>query len=208
MTNRRPRLAARTARSTAALLAVLAGGALLVQIQLNTSTSPDGPWPALARLYGYFTIWSNTAVALVCAAYALGWRVRPGILAAVAVYIAVVGLIYNTLLIGLHNPQGVGLVTDRVFHMATPLLFPAWWWLVRTPGQLVWRDLAISLPLPIIYALFSIVRGASTGKYPYFFLDVGKYGMGQVGINIAGLALLFAGLMALAILADRRRTIA
>jgi hypothetical protein len=201
-------LAQPTARTTAALLAILAGGALLVQVQLNTATSPDGPWAAIARLYGYFTIWSNTAVALVCAAFALGWRVRPGILAAVAVYIAVVGIIYNTLLIGQHNPQGVGLVTDRVFHMATPLLYPAWWWLARTPGQLGWRDLVISLPLPLFYGLFSIVRGEFTGKYPYFFLDVAKYGMGPVGINIAGLALLFAGLMALAITADRRRIIA
>ena len=43
-----------------------------------------------------------------------------------------------------------------------------------------------------------------TGKYAYFFIDLGKYGVPRVLLNIAGLALLFALLMAVVIAFDRR----
>jgi hypothetical protein len=47
-------------------------------------------------------------------------------------------------------------------------------------------------------------KGAITGKYAYFFIDVGKYGVPQVLLNIGGLALLYAALMAVVIAFDRR----
>lgn len=42
-----------------------------------------------------------------------------------------------------------------------------------------------------------------TGQYAYFFIDIGKYGVALVLINIAGLALLYAALMAILVAFDR-----
>ncbi|WP_310498396.1 Pr6Pr family membrane protein [Sandarakinorhabdus sp.] len=196
------------ARRFAAIIAVLAGCAVAAQFGLNLAKGDRTAAEVLLRLFGYFTIWSNTAVAVVAAHYARHGPVglsRPAVLASVLVYIIVVGLIYNTLLIGFNHVTGLRLVIDRVLHMAVPLAYPVWWWRFRPAGALQWRDLAVSLPVPFLYCLWSLYRGAATGKYAYFFIDVGKFGWSQVIVNIAGLVLLFMALMAAAIWVDRRR---
>lgn len=198
------------ARIAAATLAILVGSALLVQFGLDVVERQRDPVTAAARLYGWFTIWSNTAVALIAAQAGLGGRANglahPALLAASAAWIAVVGIIYNTLLAGLNHPptllrQGI----DAVFHIIAPLAWTAWWLWLRPPGQLLWRHLAAVLPLPLAYCAFSLWVGSRTHRYAYFFIDADMLGWGQVIINIIGLAALFVGLMAAAIRWDRRR---
>jgi hypothetical protein len=79
-------------------------------------------------------------------------------------------------------------------------------------GRLGWNALAPTVIFPVVYGVFALAKGSITGKYAYFFIDVGKYGLGQVLINIAALGLLYALLMALVIALDRwvhrRRTAA
>jgi hypothetical protein len=57
--------------------------------------------------------------------------------------------------------------------------------------------------LPLAYCGVAMGRGLLTGKYAYFFIDIGKYGLSQVLFNIAALALLYVGLMAALIGLDR-----
>jgi hypothetical protein len=56
---------------------------------------------------------------------------------------------------------------------------------------------------PVVYGVVALIKGAVTGKYAYFFIDVGKYGLGQVLLNILALGLLYAVLMAIVIALDR-----
>lgn len=198
-----------TARQMAAIIAMVAAIALFGQVALNIGRD-GGLGPALLNLYGYFTIWSNTAVAVVCVRYALRGPdghilTRPQVLAAVAVYIIVVGVIYNTLLIGMNPVSGVRWWIDRVFHMATPIAYPLWWWLATPRSRLEWRHLPVAMAVPLAYCFWSLWRGAVTGRYAYFFIDVTLLGWPRVLGNIAGLVILFVGLMAAVILADRRR---
>jgi hypothetical protein len=120
------------------------------------------------------------------------------------VYIVVVGLIYNLLLAG-YNPQtGLRKVIDLTFHTIIPIAYPLWW-LTQVPrGRLGWNALAPALVFPLAYSFVAMGKGAITGKYAYFFIDIGKYGVSQVLLNIAGLALLYAALMAVVIAFDRR----
>lgn len=199
-----------SARQMAAIIAMVAAIALFGQVALNIARD-GGLGPALLALYGYFTIWSNTAVVLVCALYARRGPgghplTRPQVLAAVAVYIIVVGVIYNTLLIGMNPVSGARWWIDRVFHMAVPAAYPLWWWLATPRRRLEWRHLPVAMAVPVAYCFWSLWRGAVTGRYAYFFIDVTLYGWPRVLANIAGLVILFVGLMAAVIALDRRRT--
>lgn len=198
------------ARIVAAIIAMLAGLALLTQFGLDVIERGRDPATAAMQLYGWFTIWSNTAVAVIATQAGMGGRANglahPALLAASAAWIAVVGIIYNTLLAGLNQPptllrQGI----DGVFHIVSPLAWAGWWLWLRPAGQLQWRHLAVVLPLPLAYCAFSLWVGSHTGRYAYFFIDAGTLGWERVILNIIGLAALFAGLMAAAITWDRRR---
>lgn len=202
------------ARLVAAIIAGVAWSAILVQLILNFGAAPAKGipmWRVPIELYGYFTIWSNTLVALVTTWFArgkpgagAGLLGRPGTLAATVVYILVVGVIYNTLLIQ-YNPQvGFRKFIDTIFHTVIPLAYPLWWLTLVPRRQLGWNALAPALVFPVVYSLWAMGKGAATGKYAYFFIDIPKYGLPVVLINIAGLALLYAALMAMVIAFDRR----
>jgi hypothetical protein len=195
----------------AAGIALLAGSALGLQFALDIIERGRDPAGEIAHLYGWFTIWSNTAVALIAGHCALLGRARgpghPALLAASAVWIAVVGVIYNTLLAHLNHPPTLARqLIDLVFHTITPLAWPAWWLWGRPAGHLRWGHVAAVLPLPLLYCGFSLWVGSQTGRYAYFFIDVGRFGWGQVALNIAGLAAFFIGLMAAAIAWDRAQS--
>lgn len=193
----------------ATAIAMLCGMALLTQFGLNVVERGRDPIEEVQRLYGWFTIWTNTAVALVAAHVGAVGRARgpahPALLAASAAWIAVVGIVYNTLLAGLNPaPTLLRQAIDFIFHVLAPIAWPLWWLLLRPQAGLRWRHLWAVLPLPLAYCLFSLLVGAQTGSYPYYFIDAGKLGWGQLAINITGLASLFAAMMAGAIWWDRR----
>lgn len=197
-------------RAAAASIAMLVGCALLLQFALNVVERGRDPITEIGLLYGWFTIWSNTAVALIAGHAAVTGRARgpshPALLAASMVWIVVVGVIYNTLLANLnHPPTFLRQLIDMVFHVVSPLAWLLWWLWGRPRGALDWRQLGAVLPLPMAYCAVSLGLGGQTGRYPYFFVDVSLLGWGQVLINIVGLAALFAGLMAAAIAWDRMR---
>ena len=79
------------------------------------------------------------------------------------------------------------------------------------PSSKVFADIPVRLQLTYHRGFthsigFALLVGAQTGSYPYYFIDAGKLGWAQLGINITGLASLFAAAMAIAIWWDRRRS--
>ena len=199
------------ARVAAGIIAAIAWAAIAMQLALNfAGAEAKGVplWRVPIDLYGYFTIWSNTLVALITTRFArggddTGLLGRPATLAATVVYIVVVGAIYNTLLVQ-YNPQtGLRLVLDTIFHSIIPLAYPLWWLAYVPRGRLGWQNLAPSVIFPTVYGLFALAKGAITGKYAYFFIDVGRFGLPQVLLNIVALGLMYAVLMAIVIALDR-----
>lgn len=199
------------ARLLAGLIALLIWAAIVVQIQLNLerAASEGVPvWLVPFRLYGYFTLWANTLVALVTTHFALkggsaSLLARSGTRAAAVVYIIVVGLIYNTLLVQ-YNPQtGLRLFIDTIFHTIVPVAYPLWWLAYVRRGRLGWHHAVPAMALPLAYCGVAMGRGLLTGKYAYFFIDINKYGLSQVMLNIAALVVFFIGLMAALIALDR-----
>jgi hypothetical protein len=201
----------KSARRGAAALAGIVWAALVLQLLLNFAKAGDEGkplWVVPLEMYGYFTIWSNTLVGLIATAIARGRQglfTRPGTLGAAVVYIIVVGVIYNTLLIQLNPQTGLRLMTDTIFHTVVPLAYPLWWAVCVPRGHMAWKSLWGALGFPLAYTFVALSRGALTGKYAYFFLDVAKYGVAQVLLNLVGLVIFFAVLMALVIGFDRWR---
>lgn len=186
-------------RVTAALLAVVAWGALVLQYGLllkAAGVAGLSVGEATTRFFSYFTIHANTLAALMLTALALRskvneWTVHPFERSAVASYIAVVALIYLTVLQSLWSPQGAQWVADVLLHYAIPLAYLAVWLVVMRKSGLRWYDPLLWLIYPLFYLGFVLVRGHWSGFYPYPFLDVGKLGYGDVALNALGVAAVF-----------------
>lgn len=179
-------------RLTALIIALAALGGVLGQFVLNGSKPDLAPWGARAwDLARYFTILTNLMVAGLMGAEAMGRRVTPGWLGTATLNIAMVGLVYQLLLRPEVPLTGWNWVTDFLMHAFVPLAMVLWWGGFG-PRRLPLKALPIWLIWPVIYCLYALIRGGIEGRYPYFFLDIGRFGGVQIAINIVGLVVVFA----------------
>jgi hypothetical protein len=191
----------RLARAWFAVNAVVVVVALVIQIPITAAATGgefDTPAARVANLFTFFTILSNILVAAVCAVLATrpGHRSR---LFAVAwldalLAITVTGIVYNTVLIGLHELQGAELFADRLFHMVSPALFVLGWLLFGPRGLVTARTVVLALAYPLAWLAFTLVRGAIITWYPYPFLLVPTLGYAQVALNSMLITALFLAL--------------
>lgn len=182
----------RSHRWLAAGLALLGWFALAVQWRLSV-TSSGAFWAGTWLLLGFFTVLTNTLVALSLTSLALEPRAatlrffrHPGVIAALAMSIIVVALIYNALLRQLWHPQGWQLFADIVMHDVMPAAYVIYWWIAVPKDSLRWKHVCAWQAYPIAYFLYAMARGAADGWYPYPFLDVGALGYGWVVVNALG----------------------
>ena len=195
-----------TSRLTALCLALIVAAALIGQFILNGALPEVQNWGL--RIWGlmrYFTILTNGLVAVVMIRHALGRPVSADLHMTAALAIAMVGVIYQTLLVPPVPLTGAAWWTDFAFHAAVPLLAVLWWWafapkparLASLPRWLLW---------PLGYCIYILIRGGIEGRYPYFFIDVGQFGLGRVLANVAGFVVVF-GVAGVAMWALGRRSV-
>src|SRR5947207_3067437 len=90
----------------------------------------------ITSFFGYFTILTNILAAL-CFTFLLLWPAskwgrffaRPAVQTAIAVYITVVGIIYNVILRFQWNPRELQYIVDELLHTVIPVLFIVYWFL-------------------------------------------------------------------------------
>ena len=180
------------------------GGAFAVVLQLGLSIQHQleaGRTVGFAVLQytGYYTIITNTFCALVagaCIAPARFGRFAatlrsPITVTAAAVSIFMVGMLYVTLLTQVHHPKGLEHLTNLLLHYLIPPLFSYFWWQVVPQGSLDWRDAWRCMALPAAYLIYLAMRGAATGLYPYYFVDVSQLGYARAAINALVIAAVF-----------------
>jgi hypothetical protein len=158
------------------------------------------------RLAGYFTVLTNLLVALAMSAVAAGrWpggaRASDSALAAVTLYIVLVGVVYHLLLADFRHPTGWALVADIGLHYVEPALVLVTWLAFAPKRRLRWRDPLYWLAYPAAYGLYIQLRGALDDWYPYPFLATNALGLEQALYNILRLggAILLLGLLLIAI---------
>jgi hypothetical protein len=156
----------------------------------------------------YFTIQSNLLVIATCLLVAaasgrMGWVLAVARLTAL-VCITITGIVYYALLASESHLTGVALIGDYLCHLVSPLLCIGTW-LVLGPRGLVGRRTPLAVLIyPLAWAIFTLIRGAVGGFYPYDFIDVGQNGYVSVLITVAVIFLIAFGLASLARVLDRR----
>lgn len=183
------------------LIFLLGWFALISQFYLILQNSENSVAENIIRYFSFFTILTNIMLA-VCATVLLlkpkskwgNFFSRPSTLTALTVYITIVGVAYNTILRFLWQPQGLQWITDELLHLIIPVLFILLWCLYVAKSQLEYKQAFTWLIFPIIYIIYTAIRGAITDYYPYPFTDVTQLGYGRVGLNSLGLFAAFLGL--------------
>ena len=179
-------------RLLALLIALCILAALIGQFILNGNKPSLVPWGArLWDLARFFTILTNSLVGVALAQVAFGRRDNADLMMTGVINIVMVCVIYQTLLAPAQPFTGLNWWTDFAFHLGVPgatLL----WWLAYGDHGLALRRLPLWLIWPVLYCIYALIRGGFTASYPYFFLDVARFGWGQIGLNIMGLVLVFA----------------
>lgn len=198
-----------TSRTVGLILALLTWAALVLQCWLmltNDTSSGFSKAGLLVNFFSYFTILSNLLVAVILTLPANSRLSSPARRSAIAVYIFIVGLVYNLVLRQVWSPQGWQLVADNLLHVAVPVLYVAWWYFFTPAKAVQWKNLPAWLIFPAVYLAYSLVRGAQVGWYPYPFLDVQQFGYSKVAINAAGVLLAFIAVGFLLIALNRSKT--
>lgn len=145
----------------------------------------------LADLLSYFTIWSQIVVGVVATLLFLnpnrdGKWFRIAYLDAVLM-ITVTGVVYNLLLGPNYPPQGLNKISSPIEHTWTPILMVAAFLIVGPKGWIKARIIPKVIVLPIIYVIYTLIRGAIIDMYPYDFFDVVSYGYSYVITFVLGI---------------------
>jgi hypothetical protein len=199
------------ARALFALTALAVVVALAVQLPLSAGAVGGHfttPAARVANVFCFFTIQSNILVAVTTGM--LAWRPERESTAFAAVRLAalvgitVTFLVFHTVLSGLQELSGAAAFTDFVFHTLVPLLALGGWFAFGPRGLVSWRVAAYALLFPLLWGLFTLVRGPIVDFYPYPFIDVRSLGYPRVLVNVALVGVLFYGLAAAAVALDGR----
>jgi hypothetical protein len=177
-------------RAAAAFIAILCWVGIAINFWASYSHTHD-VLVSLWNLARFFTIISNLAVALAMTAVAAGKRVPPSVLGGLTLAILLVGIVYATLLRGLHPLSGPALVADYLLHYVSPVAMAAYWLLFVPRGRLRRSAPWWWVLFPTAYFIYALGRGRLDHRYPYPFIDVGKLGWQQVALNAAGIAFAF-----------------
>jgi hypothetical protein len=190
------------ARIAHLVVAVVAGGALLLQLVLVVQGSavlveedPPGMGARLGRFVLYFTVQSNALVALSAATLARdpsrdgpGWR---ALRLAAVVGITITGVVHFVLLRPLLDLDGLDLLADTLLHRIVPVLAVATWLFCGPRPRIDGRAIGLALLWPFAWLTLTFVVRGLTGWVPYPFLDPDEDGWGAVVVACVGIAVLF-----------------
>ncbi len=163
------------------------------------------------RMVGYFTVLTNVITAVFFTIWLIrrnrpssSWTDRPAVVTWVALSITFVGLGYAILLARLYHLEGSAWVANALIHYITPALALIYWVVFVRKGALRWIHALIWSLYIAAYGMYALVRGASSGWYPYPFLDLPKIGLQKVVLNTIGLLVAFYAVGLVLVLVDKR----
>lgn len=172
--------------------------AVTVQFYLIIENRVASVPETIIRYFSFYTILTNILVALCFTvsflkpgSYWGRYFTRPATVTAIAVYILVVGLVYNLILRAIWKPEGMQRLVDELLHSVIPVLFILYWILIEHKRELKWKHAFSWLIYPFVYILIILFRGELSGYYPYPFIDVKNLGYSEVFVNCLFLFLAF-----------------
>jgi hypothetical protein len=172
--------------SFALLIGVFGIACVITQIATYTDflakewSHPGTPWNYLA----YFTVLTNLAadfwlISVAMAVFAQKKRLYkkltlPAVHGALLLYILNVGIIYCGLLFWFIGPYSMtawwGNIIDMWNHFFIPVFMLFVFWFAPNTTLIPLKALWYWLIFPVVYLIFSVVRGIISGWYPYPFM--------------------------------------
>lgn len=186
-----------TIRFIAGVLALLSWLSLLLQWTLMYGRTSYSLPQTLARFFGYFTILSNTLVAISFSlwfAFPVSGLYEPAtatIFTAIGVYIIIVAIIYHAVLRKMADLQGLDQLANQMLHTFLPLLYIICWQWLLPVGLLDFSLIPYFLIFPVLYLIYVLFLGHRTDHYPYPFINVLESGYPKVMRNAVLVALTF-----------------
>ena len=172
------------------IVAFLTWFSIVFQFYLTTGS--------ITNLFSYFTILCNLLVALSLSFSIFFPKTKTGIYfssisvqTAIALYIFIVALVYNSVLRGLLILEGWQIVVDNMLHVVIPILYLLYWFFFVPKTYLNWKNGMYWILFPLFYLIYSLIRGAIVQWYPYPFLNADKFGYAHVLFNIGMMVFVF-----------------
>jgi len=190
----------RSANLMGAVLRIGFGALALAAVISQLAIQIDAGSP-VTNFLSYFTIESNILAGIVLVASGLlpvakrptWWGDLRG---AVTLYMVATGIVYNTLLLDV-DVGNLATWVNNVTHRIIPLVMLADWLIAPPRVRIGRRTTLLWLVFPILYCVYSLIRGPFVDFYPYPFLDPRlDGGYGRVAIFVVVMAAAF-GLLAL-----------
>ncbi len=192
------------------LVTIIVWAGLALQFSVSRPLFPS-TISTVWRMIGYFTVLTNVITAVFFTIWLIrrnrpssSWTDRPAVVTWVALSITFVGLGYAILLARLYHLEGSAWVANALIHYITPALALIYWIVFVRTGTLRWIHALIWSLYIAAYGIYALVRGASSGWYPYPFLDLPVIGLQKVVLNTIGLLLAFYAVGLVFVLVDRR----
>lgn len=155
----------------------------IVMLQNRVADVPE----TIIRFFSFFTILTNTLVALYFTANFFGIVKAPFSIfskrstsTALTAFILLVGIVYQVILRATWEPTGLQRVIDELLHTIIPVYFLVYWFLYANPTDIKLKPTLYWLVYPLLYFFYVIVRGHFSGFYPYPFLNVTEIGYSGV----------------------------
>ncbi len=180
-------------RVMAFAIAVIAGTALVLRVQLSMPDHGGDAGLAMWEMMRFFTVLTNAMVALILLFHLLDGAQSASRLAGMTLSICIVGVVYHLLLAHLTDLSGLELAVDHAFHTVVPLLTFLWWASFAPKA-----GLGVLAPLrwllwPAGYSVYAIARGLYLdGQYPYPFLNLAELGWQGLAESLASFLIAFA----------------
>ncbi|MER3317935.1 MAG: Pr6Pr family membrane protein [Allomuricauda sp.] len=176
--------------------------AVLAQLYLMLQNREAGIAESLLRFVSYFTILTNSLVALFFTTRVFGTDHkllplfhRNATPMALTAFIVVVGLVYQFVLRKIWDPTGLQMVVDELLHTIIPMFMYVYWLMFCSKTVVSWKQLSKWLLYPLGYLVFMMIRGQFSGFYPYPFLNVDELGFGPTLLNVLFVFLLMLLIM-------------
>ena len=180
------------------LFAVLRlGMAILIAVAITATFIDTASRVAINpfNFFGFFTLQSNILASIVLAVAGIrglqrGKQTKRLMLAraSVTTYLIIVGLVYNTLLVGVPGGGGIELGwANAVVHIVSPIYVLVDWVFFADRTAQPWRKFWVVFVYPLVWLAVVLLRGATDGWVPYPFLDPAT-GYGSVALYSVGIA--------------------
>jgi hypothetical protein len=160
------------------------------------------------NFFSYFTILSNTLAVVVLLTGATVWRDRRSLAwdmlrGAAVLYMTVTLIVFALLLSGTDVDTAIPWV-NAVVHQLLPVVMIVDWLIDPPANPLTIRQGLAWLIPPLVWIVYTMIRGPIAGWYPYPFLDPANGGYGSVAVTT--LVILAGGAVLCAILVTAGNT--